>query len=351
MSAMAVLLLVAGLALLLVGGEALVRGASTLAASWGVSRLMIGLTIVAFGTSAPELAVSLGSELTGREDMALGNVLGSNIFNVLFILGASALIAPLVVSRRVVQVEVPVMIAVSAGALLLALDGRLGVVDGAALVLTIVVYTGWLLRSSRQGAGDEAAPAAMPGGRIGMALAIGVGLVLLVAGARALVDGASTLARAFGVSEAVIGLTIVAAGTSLPEVAASLVATFRGQRDIAVGNVLGSNVFNLTAILGTATLWGGGMAVSPGLLGFDFVVALAVAAACLPIFYTGHRIARWEGVVFLAYYVIYVAYLLLAAGDHPALPQVQSALLYFALPLTVVTLALFAWRQRRAGPA
>jgi cation:H+ antiporter len=307
-----VIAILAGLVLLVGGGELLVRGASRLAAAFGVAPLVVGLTVVAFGTSAPELAVSLQAVAAGAGDLALGNVLGSNIFNVLAILGLSALVAPLVVSKRVVQVEVPVMIAISAGTWALAANGRLGVADGALLLLTIAAYTGWLLRSSNAEQDDDARDAA-PGGRFGMAALIVVGLGLLMVGARLLVEGASALARGLGVSDAVIGLTIVAAGTSLPEVAASVVATYRGQRDIAVGNVLGSNVFNLTMILGAAAVSGGGLAVSSAMLQFDFAVMFLVAVACLPIFWTGHRITRWEGVLFLAGYLAYVAWLVQTA--------------------------------------
>jgi cation:H+ antiporter len=308
-----VILIVAGLALLVSGGELLVRGAVRLAAVLGVAPLVVGLTVVAFGTSAPELVVSLQAVSASAADLSLGNVLGSNIFNVLVILGLAALVAPLVVSRRVVQVEVPVMIAISAGTWGLAANGRLGVTEGVLLLLTIAGYTGWLLRSSRAEATDDAAADAARDGWLGMALMVLAGLALLLIGARVLVDGATDLARALDVSEAVIGLTIVAAGTSLPEVAASVVATYRGQRDIAVGNVLGSNVFNLTMILGAAAVWGSGLTVSPDMLRVDFAVMLVVAVACLPIFWTGHRITRWEGLLFLAGYAAYVTWLVRAA--------------------------------------
>jgi cation:H+ antiporter len=187
------------------------------------------------------------------------------------------------------------------------------VTEGVLLLLTIAGYTGWLLRSSRAEATDDAAADAARDGWLGMALMVLAGLALLLIGARVLVDGATDLARALDVSEAVIGLTIVAAGTSLPEVAASVVATYRGQRDIAVGNVLGSNVFNLTMILGAAAVWGSGLTVSPDMLRVDFAVMLVVAVACLPIFWTGHRITRWEGLLFLAGYAAYVTWLVRAA--------------------------------------
>jgi cation:H+ antiporter len=177
--------------------------------------------------------------------------------------------------------------------------------------------------------------------QIGLVVA---GLVLLVLGARWLVDAAITMARSMGVSELVIGLTIVAAGTSMPEVATSVLAAFRGERDIAVGNVVGSNLFNVLAVLGLSGVAGDGIDVAPAVLSFDLPVALAVAVACLPITFSGHLIARWEGVLFLAYYVAYTAYVILAASAHDALPAFSAAMAWFVLPLTAVTVLVVAWR-------
>jgi cation:H+ antiporter len=346
-------LVVFGLVLLVAGGELLVRGAVRMALAHGVSTLVVGLTIVAFGTSAPELAVAVQAVRAGTGDLALGNALGSNIFNTLCILGMTALVAPLLVSRRVIWIEVPLVVAISALALGLALDGVLGLLDGVILLLTVAVYTWWLLRTSRTEPDDPPDEAVAPGStwldRVPAWLLILAGLGVLVLGARGLVDGASTLAAMLGVGDDVIGLTVVAMGTSLPEVAASLVATARGHRDVAVGNVLGSNIFNLTLILGAAALIGGGLEVPRGLLTFDFVVVVASATACLPIFYTGHRIARWEGVLFLGYYVVYVTYLVLDATGHAAASEMRDAVLFFALPLTVITLLVVWGRAVWAG--
>jgi cation:H+ antiporter len=334
----------AGLALLAGGGELLVRGSAQLAARFGISSLVIGLTVVAFGTSAPELAVSIQSVTAGAPDLALGNVIGSNIFNVLFILGASAVIVPLVVSRRVIWVEVPLVIAISLMAWWLLSDGQLQRRDGVLLFAVVAAYIGWLLRSaSREASPDGNRAGHGPGVLASCATAAG-GLALLLFGARWLVSGAVSLAGAAGVDDAVIGLTIVAAGTSLPEVAASLVAAARGHRDIAVGNVLGSNIFNLTVILGITAVTAGGVPVPAGVLTFDVVVMVAVAVACLPILVTGHRIARWEGTLFLAYYAAYTAYLVMDAVAHERLPHLRDALVFFALPLTTVTLLVLAAR-------
>jgi cation:H+ antiporter len=320
---------------------------------------VVGLTVVAFGTSAPELAVSVRSSLGGQVDIALGNVVGSNIFNVLFILGLSALAAPLVVAPQLIRQEVPLMIGASLLVFGAASDGGIGRADGALLFGLLAAYTVFLIRQSRKEsretqaeyAQEFAAPGSQAWDRhwvVQLAL-IGGGLALLVLGANWLVDAAVSFARALGLSEMVIGLTIVSAGTSMPEVATSLVATLRGERDIAVGNVIGSNVFNLLGVLGLSSLAAPqALPVAPAMLSFDLPVMIGVALACLPIFFTGHLIARWEGALFLAYYAAYMAYLLLAARQHDLLDTYGAAMTTAVLPLTAVTLAVFAARHWRA---
>lgn len=345
-----------GLVLLVAGAEALVRGASRVARVLGISPLVIGLTVVAFGTSAPEMAVSVGSALRGEPDIAVGNVVGSNILNVLVILGLAALIAPLTVARKLVRMDVPLMIGVSVLTLLLALDGHLGRLDGALLFAGIIAYTVHaIVQGRREGAAVQDEFAAALGeearGATGVArhlVLVAGGLVLLVIGANWLVDGAVVIARLLGVSELVIGLTIVAAGTSLPEVATSVMAALRRERDIAIGNVVGSNLFNLMAVLGLVALVAPeGVRVAASALRFDIPVMIAVAVACLPIFFTGYSIARWEGLLFLAYYVAYVAYLIMAAGQHDALDAYSTVMLAFVIPLTVITLMVLVINERR----
>ena len=356
---MTLAMFVLGLATLVAGAQIMVRGSSKLALSFGISPLVVGLTVVAFGTSAPELAVSVRSSWGGQVDIALGNVVGSNIFNVLFILGLSALMAPLLVAPQLIRQEVPLMIAASLLAFGLAFDGGIGRADGALMFGLLLTYTVFLVRQSRREsratqdeyAQEFAAPVAGAWDRHwGVQLALIVaGLVLLVVGANWLVEAAVGFARSLGLSEMVIGLTIVAAGTSLPELATSLVATLRGERDIAVGNVIGSNTFNLLGVLGLSGLVAPqALAVAPAMLSFDIPVMIGVALACLPIFFTGHVIARWEGVLFLFYYAAYTAYLLLAAQRHDLLDSYGTAMAAFVLPLTAVTLAVFAARQWRA---
>jgi cation:H+ antiporter len=346
-----------GLVALVAGAELLVRGASRLSLSFGISPLVVGLTVVAFGTSAPEMAVSVQSAWSGQVDIAIGNVVGSNIFNVLLILGASALITPLVVNQQLIRQEVPVMIAVSLLLWALAADGGIGRWDGVLLLSLVVAYTVLLIRQSRRESSavraeyDEAF-AAQPENwdshwGVQLLLVVG-GLALLVLGSRWLVEAAVAFAQYLGVSELVIGLTIVAAGTSLPEVATSILAAIRGERDIAVGNVVGSNIFNILAVLGlSATVAPTSLTVSPAVLAFDLPVMVAIAVACLPIFFTGNLIARWEGLLFLAYYVAYTAYLIMLATRHDALGPFSTVMGVFVLPITAVTLAVLAHRHAR----
>ncbi len=359
---MNVLLFIAGLAGLIIGAELLVRGASKLALSFGISPLVVGLTIVAFGTSSPEIAVSVGAVLDGRTELAVGNVVGSNIFNVLFILGLSALIAPLIVNIQLIRQEVPIMIGVSLLLLALSLDGRVGLTDGALLVAVMVGYTVFLVVQSRKETAaanaeyeQEVKPAA-PGSwdsRLPVQLLlIAAGLGLLVLGSEALVTAAVAFAKAMGVSDLVIGLTIVAAGTSMPEVATSVMAAIKGERDIAVGNVVGSNTFNILGCVGLSSLASGqmGLAIPPSVMNFDLWVMLAVALACLPVFMSGREIARWEGGLFLGYYVAYVVYLVMAAQQHDALPAYSTVMLSFVVPLTLITLMVVMVRSKAQAP-
>lgn len=355
MSVMTFVYLIAGLVLLVAGAEVLVRGAAKLAAQFGIPPLVIGLTVVAFGTSAPETAVSVQAAFNGSGDLAIGNVIGSNIANVLLILGLTALVAPLIVSRQLIRLDVPIMIGASLVTYALAWDGSLSRLDGALLFAAVVAYTLFLVISSRRekaaeaddefakefGLDEQAKPYA---GLINAGLVI-AGLVLLVLGSNFLVEGAVELARALGLSELVIGLTVIAIGTSLPELATSILAAIRGERDIAVGNIVGSNIFNLLCVLGLASLVSPqAIAVSANALAFDFPVMIAVAVACLPIFFAGYTINRWEGLLFIAYYIAYTLYLVMSSTGRPFAETFGDAILGYALPLTAITLIVIAGR-------
>jgi cation:H+ antiporter len=360
MNVTVLVLLIVGLVLLVLGAEALVRGASRLAAMVGISPLVIGLTIVAFGTSSPEMAVSIMSGLAGQSDISVGNVVGSNIFNVLLILGVSSLVAPLVVAQQLIRLDVPIMIGVSFLMLFFGLDGTITRIDGIILFALILLYTFFLIYQSRREQNSQVQEEYAQYGNIAErssrqwlingAYIIG-GLIALVIGSRWLVDGAIVIARALGISELIIGLTIVAAGTSLPELATSIVASIRGERDIAVGNVVGSNIFNILAVLGlTSIVSPDGIPVSTAALRFDIPVMIAVAIACLPIFATGNLITRWEGVLFTGYYLAYTIYLILYSTQHDLLPLFSTVMLWFVIPLTIITLATVTWRAMQSSP-
>ena len=337
------LLLIAGLGVLVGGAELLVRGASELGRHLGISSLVIGLTVVSFGTSAPEIAVSLSAVLDGRPDLAIGNAVGSNIFNVLLTLGLSALVRPLVVEQRLVRVDVPIMLGTSAALWPLLLDGRLGRIDGLLLFTGFIAYVALAVRVSRRESRSvraeyDSAVQRRPRRSLAQPVVlVAAGLAGAVLGARWLVQGCAAIATAWGVSELIIGLTIVAAGTSLPELATSLVAAIRGQRDIAVGNVVGSNIFNTLAVLGIAGLVAPeGVQVAPAVLAFDLPVMIAAAVCCLPIVFTGHEIRRWEGGLLIAAYLAYVVYLVLDASGHDALSGFSVLMLWFALPIAAI---------------
>lgn len=320
--------LLAGFVLLLVGAEVLVRGASRLAAAIGMSQLVIGLTVVALGTSAPEFAVSLQSALSGSVDLAIGNAVGSNILNTLLILGISALVIPLAVSKDVMRVDFPVMLIATAGLYYLAMDGVLSLIDGLILFSTMVAYLTWLVwcseRRRRKRKRDDArainaageiqaeTPKTLLSVVFNLVLVV-VGLGLLIYGCDLFVDACVKTARTLGVSELMIGLTIVSLGTSLPELLTCLVAALRGHRDIAVGNVVGSNLFNILGVLGlTAIVANNGLPVAAAAISFDIPVAIGAVLLCIPVFITGWKISRKEGALMVACYAAYIIYLISA---------------------------------------
>ncbi len=303
-----------GLGLLYIGAEVLLKGAVGLAKRLGVSPFVIGLTIVALGTSAPEWFAGVGAVLKGQPDINMGNVVGSNIANILLILGATAVVCPIPTITRYVKREVPIVIAVAVVGFLMMLDREISRVDGLLLLLMLGTFLYWSYRQSRVdaellameiAASDKPVVIKGPGAVFaGVAFTI-VGVVVLSVGAEVMVNGAVELAREFGVSEQVIGKTLVAFGTSVPELATSLVAALRKQPDIAVGNVLGSNIFNITLVLGTTSLIDP-LPVQDVVLFMDMPVVLVASMACVPIMLIGRCISRWEGILLLAGYLVYI---------------------------------------------
>lgn len=312
------LILIVGLVVLVAGGEFFIKGASRLATLMGMSPLVIGLTVVAFGTSAPELGVSLQAVFDNHASISVGNVAGSNIFNILGVLGLSALAAPLVIHTNLVKFDVPVMIFLSVLFFVLSWDGELNRVDGVFLLLCALSYTWLLLRESQrekkknlqEGDVERVQPTLKSYFQIGFFMLLGfVGLIL---GARWTVDAAVAIAQTLEVSERVIGITIIAIGTSLPELVTSVVAALRGQRDLAVGNVVGSNILNIVLILGaTASVSPHGLAVEEGILKVDIPVAIGAAVLCFP-FFLQKIMHRWVGGLFAGLYISYVGYLLMS---------------------------------------
>ncbi len=360
--------IILGLVCLAVGGEILVRGAAEIARRLGLSELVIGLTVVAFATSAPELAVSLNAAYHGHADVAFGNVVGSNIFNILFVLGLSALVAPLIVDRQLVRRDVPIMIGLSLLTYWFARNGRIEHYEAFILLALLVGYVALSLILARKGhrdgtsnavelvqngassrseqLGDTCKPRQDIVGLIwnvvifvGLLIIVGIGVGVLMLGAKLFVDGAVMLARLWGVSELIIAVTLVAAGTSLPEAAASIVAGLRGRRDIAIGNVVGSNIFNILCVLGLGTLvTPDGMNVAEEALASDVPIMIGVAVACLPIFVTEEVVGRFEGFLLFAYYLAYTANLVLAVLHSPYTSAFRQIMIGGVIPLTAVFL-------------
>lgn len=350
------LLLILGLVLLLAGAQWLVDSASGIAARYEIPPVFIGVVIVAFATSAPEVAVSLDATFSGEPELALGNVVGSNIVNILLVLGVSALLAPIAIRRRIIRIDIPLMVGVAALAYIFSFNRLLELWEGIVLLVLFVGFIGFQIRQAQKEGGPEQPDGEEPP-KIDRPLPLQIGVFLaglgaLILGAHWMVGSAVDIARLWGMSELVIGLTIIAIGTSLPEVATSVFAAFQGQQDLAVGNVVGSNILNILLVLGSASLFSGGFEVSDAAIALDLPFMLAVSIACLPIFFTGHRIARWEGGVFVFYYFAYLLYLFLDATGHALLPTFNFIMLLFVAPITALTLIVLgsrAWYLRRLG--
>ena len=302
-------LLILSLMALYIGAGWLVQGSSALALKANISPLVIGLTIVAFGTSAPELAVSLGATLRGQGDIAIGNIVGSNIFNIGVILGVSATICPLQVNKQLLRIDIPIMLAATILFTILFWNGTLGRMEGLFFLTGIIIYTLFsLLYSRKQEEEPNLELEEQPKHWAVDTLTIIGGLVVLVFASRLLVDNAVSIAKELGVSEAVIGLTIVAAGTSMPELATSVVAAYKHKTDIAIGNIVGSNLFNILAIAGSCSLMHPIEAKNVNYI--DLLVMLAISILLLPLMKSGQKISRTEGAALILIYVIYLFWLL-----------------------------------------
>jgi len=337
---------VVGLIALIGGADLLVRSASRTALYFGISKLVVGLTVVAFGTSAPELAVSIEAALNNQTDLMLGNVVGSNIANILLILGVSAMIIPLKVNADLIKSDVPIMIAITLVLIGFAYNGVISFWESLVFVIMLLFYLLYLVRQS--GKTDFTVKESKEKtGSLPWNILLGIiGLAALILGARWLVSSAVEVAQIIGVSELVIGLTVVAFGTSLPEVVTSIVAALKGERDIAVGSVVGSCILNILAVLGvTGLIVPDGIAVQNVVLRFDLMILLAASIACIPIFFTGHLISRWEGLLFFSFYVAYIFYLFLYSTEHQLMEPFSNTMLMFVLPITSLMILMVAGRE------
>ncbi|MDA1169620.1 MAG: calcium/sodium antiporter [Cyanobacteria bacterium] len=350
-------LIIIGILLLFGGGELFVAGAVALSLLFGIPQIVIGLTVVSLGTSAPELFVSLLSTLKGGsagDAIAVSNIVGSNIFNVMVVLGASAAVMPLRVKSRLVKRDVPLLFAVSMATWGMASGGRITWIAGLALVAGTIINLVWEIRSAREEPSDAAEDLGAEAGGSQTPAAITkliVGLVLLVIGSQVLVKGAIAAAQGLGVSETVIGLTIVSAGTSMPELVTSLVAAYRGKPDLAIGNVVGSNLLNQLVILGLCGLASGsrGLGVDPVMINRDFPIMVATTLACLPIFWSGGVISRKEGWVLLGIYGLYIIEQILSSTASTLADEFRLFALIGVLPLVLVLLiwSTLKWKQKR----
>ena len=327
---LALLEVIAGLLALIAGAELVVRYGSLLASRLGVPPMIIGLTIVSIGTSAPELAVGIDAMNVNAGSLAVGNIAGTNIVNIMLILGVSAAVRAIPFGRRTMVLDLPSIAAVAVLVLIFTLDGELQTWEGVPLTLAAIAYTlalGWWTRRDKDGSrealavviGDEAAgdsPEARGSGAWGWyGLVLMAGIAVIVLGADWLVGGSVALAKEFGVSDAFIGLTIVAIGTSAPELFTTIVATIRGDRDIAVGNLIGSSIYNLTLILGVPVLIAQGSGpIDAHLRQIDVPIMVAVSLLCIPLFLTGRRLSRMEGMFLVVGYAVYLTYLITSRG-------------------------------------
>ena len=331
-----------GLILLLVGAKLLVGGATGIGQRLCLSPLIIGLTIVAFGTSSPEIAICSLASWRGESEIVLGNILGSNIFNLLFILGLVAVISPIVVRRRLIFWDVPIMIF---GSLLLWAFSSMGSItrpEGFLLFFGILCYIFFAFRMLKQ---DEfIKPKPIKGNLFFYIFNLIVGLVLLCFGSGFLLKGVELMAVTWGLSPLFLSLTMVAVGTSLPELFTAIICLCKKETEMALGSLIGSNIFNLFAVGGISAIVRP-ITVVPAAIHFDFPVMIATAVATLPIAFTGHKISRWEGFLFLFYYTLYITYISLSATQIWFLPLFETAFFAFILPLTAITLIVALWRH------
>ena len=346
---MTIVQFILGLVGLIAGAELFLKAVDRFGLKWGVSPLIMGLTVVAFATGAPELAISIKAAFSGSADLVLGNIIGSNIANILLILGITAIISPINITRRVIRIDVPIVITISVVVYLMSIDGGLSTVDGVILLMGFLAYSYFTYVQIKNNSNEEEkegetfqyhlSPDELEKGTFfyikngGLLL---IGLALIVLGSNWIVDSAVIIARILGLSELVIGLTIISIGTSLPEVATSLSAARKDNADIAVANVMGSNLYNVLLTLAlTLIIAPNVLAVSKDAITLDLPFMILVSMACIPIFIAGFNLTRMDGALFLGYYITYLTYLVLNAIKSPIVSAMEDVILYVAIPLTL----------------
>lgn len=348
------LLFAIGLGLVLGSAEVLVRNAAKVASLIGKSSLFIGLTVTAFGTSAPELAVGISGQLSQNTDIGLGNIVGSNIFNIFFVLGLAAVLRPIVVRRPVVWRDIPILLVVCSLFFLFALNGTIGSFESILLTSALAVYLYYLSRKSSERpdisikTSHSSAGSRANGGLSVTLTLLAASIAVMVAGAHFVVTGAVSIAGSLGISKLVTGLTIVAVGTSLPEIATTIAAIRNNEHELAIGNVMGSCFFNIVAVPAAMALIGtSGLSVSDEALAIDIPVMILAVLACLPIFFSGHRISRPEGALFLVYYGVYSMVLYTRNTSGSLLNRYQMEMGFLALAVVSVTFVIIVLRATR----
>lgn len=349
------LALIGGTALLTVGADVLVGGAASLATRFGVPRLVVGLTLIAAGTSAPEMAVSSFAALEGHADLAFGNVVGSNTFNILVVLGTSALIYPVLVDPALLRVDIPILVALTLGMIACSIDGDVSRIEGAAMLVSMAGYMAFMIWRARSGRAEGPELDGIPDEINPLWKDIGgvvIGIGGLVIGSRIFVTGAVDLGRMLGVSELMLGITVVSVGTSLPELATSVAAARRGESDMAAGNVVGSNIFNILSVLGlSAALSPIGIPVAADALSLDLPVMIGATILMIPIFAGGLRVGRLAGLSLLVIYAVYLTVMCLLAAGYDV-TQLRDGFVFFGLPAIIALAMVFAvLRARRAAAA
>lgn len=356
-----IVLFIAGLLALIAGAELFLKAVDHFGLKWGISPLIMGLTVVAFATGAPELAISIKAAASGNADLVLGNIIGSNIANILLILGITSLIAPLNITKRVIKIDVPIVIAASVLLFVIAMDGALTTLDGVILIAGFIAYsvfTYFQIQKGKEEEGidevfqyekslDELSQGAYFYIKNGGFLLVGLGLIVL--GSNWMVNSAVSIAKVLGISELVIGLTIVSIGTSLPEVATSLASARKGNADIAVANVLGSNLYNILLTLGlTLIIAPNILTVSTDAINLDLPFMVAVSIVCIPIFIAGFNLTRLDGSFFLIYYATYLTYLVLKSFGSVYAGYIETGMTFAVIPITIIYMVwrIFLYRKK-----